>query len=87
MERRLAREFIGLRTLFIGKRQQPLPPAHATVEDIAHGPHRIARLAGFDRAFAGAVDPDGIVVEVADDGPDLVGRLFEDRAVITACHV
>jgi hypothetical protein len=65
---------IGLCALGVRQRQQFLPPAHIIVEDIAHGPHRIARLAGFDLAFAGAVDPDRIVVEIADDGPDLVRR-------------
>src|SRR5512139_2798666 len=87
LERRLADESVGLRPLHIRQRQQFLPPARAVVEDIAHGPHRIARLAGFDLARAGAVDPDRVVVEVADDFPYLVGRLFEDRAVIASRHV
>ena len=87
MQRRLADESIGLRALGVGQRQQFLPPAHTIVEHIAHRPHKIARLAGFDLAFAGAVDPDRVVVEIADDVPDLVRRLLEDRAVIASCHV
>src|ERR1700722_19193587 len=50
-------------------------------------PKRVAGFAVFDLAFPRAVNPHPIAVEIADDVPDLVGGLREDRGVIGVRHV
>lgn len=47
---------------------------------------RIAGLALLDLAHPLAVGPDRVIVEIADDFPDLAGRLLEHGAVIGLCH-
>jgi hypothetical protein len=54
-----------------------LPDAPLLIEHAPDGAHRIPGLAVLDPALAGAADPYRIVVEIADDFPDLRGRLFE----------
>ena len=80
------RKFVGLRPLDVGHGKQFLANSLALVQNIAHGTDCIARLACLDFTFSRAIDPDGIVVEVSDDVPDLVSRLLEDRTIIASCH-
>jgi len=56
------------------------------VEHIPDGAHGIAGFAVLDRALAGAADPDRVIVEIAHDFPDFLGRLLEYGAVIGFCH-
>jgi len=75
-------EFVGLRPLGVGLRLQPLPNAPVLVKHAPDSPDGIAGFAVLDRALAGATLPDRIGVEIANDFPDLRGRLFEHGAVI-----
>jgi len=45
-----------------------------------------ARLAVLDPAFAGTANPDRVVVEIANDFPDVRGRLLENGAAIGLGH-
>jgi len=45
-----------------------------------------ARLAVLDPAFAGAADPGRVVVEIANDFPDVRGPLLENGAAIGLGH-
>src|SRR5262245_46117891 len=71
---------------FRGHGQESLPNPSALVENVAFRSDRIARFARLDLALAGAIDPDRIVVEVANDVPDLIGGVFGDRTIIAFCH-
>ena len=73
--RRRISKFVGLRTFHVGHRKQLLAYPLAFVQNAAYGADGFARLAGLDFTFSRAIDPDRIVVEVADDVPDLVSRL------------
>jgi len=80
-QRGCAAEFVGLRAIGVGQRQQPLPDAALLIE---HFPDRADCVAGFavlDPAFAGAADPNRIIVEISDDFPDVRRRLRKDGAV------
>src|SRR5262249_49398592 len=70
----------------IRQREQSLPYLLAVIENVTDCGDRIARFACFDPALAGAIDPNRIVVKVANDVPDLVGRLLEDRTIIAFRH-
>ena len=59
--------------------EQPLANAGAVFLEAANGADSIARLASFDMALANAGDPDGVAVEVTDNGPDLIGRSVRKR--------
>src|SRR6266851_599715 len=82
-----AAEFVSLRPLDVGLRQQPLPNVPVLIQHTPDRPDRIARLAVLDLAFAGAADPDRIAVEIANDFPHLGGGLFEHGAVIGFGHL
>jgi hypothetical protein len=81
------RRIVCLGAIDVGQRQQPLPDAALLIE---HVPDRADSIAGFavlDPAFAGAADPDRIIVEIADDFPDIRRRLLKDGAVKGSCHL
>jgi hypothetical protein len=84
--RRGAAKFVNLRAFGIGQGNESLPGTFTPVEHIAHRAHRIAEFAVLDPAFAGAVDPDRIVVEIPNRIPDIVGGLREHRTVIGLGH-
>jgi len=65
-----AAEFVSLRPLDVGLRQQSLPNVPVLIQHTPDRPDRIAGLAVLDLAFAGA-DPDRIIVEIANDFPHL----------------
>src|SRR5262249_972092 len=44
------------------------------------------RFAVFDAAFVDAVDPDGVIAEVAQHRPNIAGRLREHGAIIRPRH-
>ena len=62
--------------------REQLADVPAIVMHAAHRADGIAGLAVLDLAFAGALDPDRVIVEIADDFPDLRGRRAKDGAVI-----
>ena len=78
-QRGLAAELIGLRALDVGQRKQPLADMAALVMHAPDRADRVARFALLDGAFAGAADPDRVIVEITDDFPDLRGRLRGKR--------
>ena len=75
-----ATEFVGLQPLGVGLRLQPLPNAPVLVKHAPDSPRRHRRICR--PALAGATHPDRIGVEIANDFPDLWGRLFEYGVVI-----
>src|SRR5262245_17423727 len=79
-------KFVGLRPLDIGHSEQSLAYSLVLIQNVAHGTDCITPLACLDFTFSRAIDPDGIAVEVSDNVPDLVSRLFEDRTIIASCH-
>src|SRR5215510_108505 len=54
--------------------------------DIGHSEQSLAYSLVLIQNVAHGIDPDGIAVEVSDNVPDLVSRLFEDRTIIASCH-
>ena len=73
-----------MRTFGVGQRQETLPDPPLLIKHVPNGSDRIAGLAVLDRALAGASDPDLIIVEIANNLPDVRGGLFEYGAVIGA---
>ena len=75
-------ELIGLRAIDVGRRQQLLGSAGAdrAIPDRANG------VAGPAPAFAGAADPDGVVVEITNDFPGIRRRSLDRGAVIGPGH-
>jgi hypothetical protein len=84
--RRGAAKFVNLRAVGIGQSNESLPDALAPVEHVAYRADRVAGFAVLDPAFAGAVDPDRVVVEIPNRIPDIVGGLREHSAVIGLGH-
>jgi hypothetical protein len=84
--RRGAAKFVNLRAVGIGQGNESLPDAFIPIEHIAHRADRIAGFTFLDPAFAGAVDPDRIVVEISNRIPDIAGGLREHSAVIGLGH-
>jgi hypothetical protein len=82
---RLAK-FVSLRPLDIGLGQQPLPNLPPLIEHISDGADRVTGFSVLDPAFAGAGDPDRLVIEIANDFPNILSRLLEHRAVIGPRH-
>jgi hypothetical protein len=60
-----------------------MPVPKAPIPDRAD---RVAGLAILDPAFAEAVDPDGVVIEITSDFPDIQCRLLNHGAVLGPCH-
>src|SRR5437868_7411446 len=85
-QRGRAAEFVGLRALDVGQRQKPLADAALLIEHVPNRANRVAGFAVLDPAFAGTANPDSIIVEIADDFPDVRSRFFEYSAVIGLCH-
>ena len=79
-------ELIGLRAIDVGRRQQLLPDLPVPIEHIPDGANGVAGPAIFDPAFAGAVDPDGVVVEITNDFPGIRRRSLDRGAVIGPGH-
>jgi hypothetical protein len=65
---------------------EALANPRAAVAEAADRADLVAAPAVLDHAFGDVVDIDGIVVEVADEGPDGFHRMVEDGAVVGRHH-